>query len=130
MNGLWDPAGTEEEEPLLIEPSVLAALTAPVEEGTELFVSAAQYTTTPERSVKTGMIGCDSRVTERSTEVFWDFITSTRLINGARVKASVGARDGVKVGVDVGPFVGFNVGIDVGSDDNNEGADDGAEDRG
>lgn len=70
MKGLTEPDGTEEEEPLLIEPSVLASLTAPVEEGTELFVNAAQYTTTPEMSLDTGIMGCDSRVTERSTEVF------------------------------------------------------------
>ena len=42
LTGLTEPDGTEDEEPRLIEPSMLAAFTAPIEVGVEPFVNAAQ----------------------------------------------------------------------------------------
>ena len=42
LAGLTAPDGTGEIEPLLTEPSMLAALTAPIEVGVEPFVSAIQ----------------------------------------------------------------------------------------
>ena len=42
LTGLTEPDGTGAMEPLLTEPSMLAALTAPIEVGVEPFVSATQ----------------------------------------------------------------------------------------
>ena len=42
LTGLTEPDGTGEIEPLLTEPSMLAALTAPIDVGVDPFVSAIQ----------------------------------------------------------------------------------------